>query len=58
MFRVTKYARSPEVKSECTTLQKPRQHYERVVVVQNSKNYISDVTLNFFFFRFSKSTEN
>ena len=25
---------------------------------RNSKNYISEVTFNYFFFRFSKSTEN
>ena len=37
MFRVTKYARSPEVKSECTTQQKPRQHYGRVVLVDIQK---------------------
>ena len=34
MFRVTTYARSPEVKSERTTKQKPRQYYGRVVVVE------------------------
>ena len=34
MFRVTKYARSLEVKSERTTQQNPRQHYGRVVVVE------------------------
>ena len=37
MFRVTKYARSPEVKSERTTQQKPRQHYGKVVVVEIQK---------------------
>ena len=52
MFRGTKYTRSPEVKSERTTL--PRQHYGRVVATTstcswNSKNYISDVTLITFF---------
>ena len=37
MFRVTKYARCPEVKSDRTTQQKPRQHYGKVVVVKIQK---------------------
>ena len=35
MFRITKYARSPEVKSERTIQQKPRQHYGRVVIFRH-----------------------
>ena len=37
MFRVTKYERSLEVKSERTTQQKPGQHYGRVVLLEIQK---------------------
>ena len=40
MCRTTTYARSPKVKSERTTQQKLRQHYERVFVVEIEKIYI------------------
>ena len=39
MFRVTKYASTPEVKSERTTQQKSRQRHGRgLVVVEIQKN--------------------
>ena len=63
MFRVTKYARSPEGKSERTTQQKRHQHCGRRLVVVEiqiyfSKNYILDVNCQLLFFRFSKRTED
>ena len=43
------YAKFPEVESARTTQDKPRQHYETVVVVEIPKNYFSDVTFNDFY---------
>ena len=42
------YAKFPEVESERTTQDKPRQHYGTIFVVEIQKNDFSDVTLNYF----------
>ena len=60
MFRVTKYARSLEVKSERTTQQNAAEtspSLRESSCSRNLRNYISDVTVDYFFFRFSKSTD-
>ena len=48
------YAKFPEVESERTTQDEPRQHYGTVVVVEIQKNYFSDVTFNYFYSDFRK----
>ena len=45
MFRVTTYARSPEMKSERNT----QQILANITGSRHSKNYISVVTFNYFF---------
>ena len=43
------YAKCPEVESECTTQEKPRQDYGTVVVGEIEKNYFSGVTFKYFY---------
>ena len=53
---IRKYSRS-EIRTHHTAEKSPTSR-KGVSCSRNSKKYISDVTFNYFFFRFSKSTEN